>query len=186
MKKLLLLLLLAPFFATAQQPSVEALTKEFINSIQLNNSDKYVKLFPNMQLLTEMMTAAMKDEDSAKQENMKASLASQTDSSFTEEMRAQFKNDYRKILQVIKNPASIVFTNVTVTPTQDNDEMFIKIGKGYDAIVFVTSEGKKYKLTLTEIIDYKNNFYGFNFKKIELITTAAPKKVLPKKTVKKV
>ncbi len=188
MKKIVFLFLLAPFFTKAQQPSAEALTKEFINSMQQNDADKYVNLFPKLTLLNEMMTASMKDEDAEKKESMKSFLASQTDSSFALEMKAEFERDYNKIKKVVKNPSTIVFNNTVITPTQSNDEMFSKIGKAYDAVIFVTSQGKKYKLTLTEIVDYKSSFYGFNLKKVELIgatATTTVKKIPPKKPVKK-
>jgi hypothetical protein len=117
---------------------------------------------------------------------MKAFFGGQTDSSFTAEMANQFEVDYKKVKKLIKNPAAIIFSNAVVTPSKAEDEIFSKIGKGYNAVVFITSEGKKYKLTLTEIVDYKDNFYGFNLKKVEAISTPiTTKKPAPQKIKKK-
>lgn len=167
MKHILVLLFLLPVLAKAQQPSAEALAKEFIAAVKANSKERFIKLYPDKATLRQMFTEMLR-EGSIPVTDTAEVLESM------ENMDEGLNKMYAGAMQIIKakkiNPAQLVYKSANLKEYTEEDTP----GKLYQGNIIVTAAGKTYYIEVNGILEYKGSFYGIEVEDAGLVTK--PKK----------
>ncbi|MBL7726874.1 MAG: hypothetical protein JNM68_04265 [Dinghuibacter sp.] len=181
MKKILLLLFIAPLCTQAQMPTPDSLAKAFVYSIQNGDKEAFSRIYPNREtmkeILIEMMGAGGQKLDSAQLEMLVGG------------MNEEYERMYNRVLNKLKSKAingrMLRFGSVKLQSYQE-EEIPGKSTTMYKGSILVSAGGKNYTLEVSEILEFKGAYYGIELVNVKPAVAVKPAKpVAPKKPVKK-
>lgn len=170
MKRILVLLFLLPAFAKAQQPSAEALAKEFIAAVKANSKERVKKLYPDKPTMERIYSEMVQEDKIAPQDTAGAREAM---ADMDDELNEIYGDAMRKIKAKKINPAQIIYKSAKLGPDLLESEDMPKGVKMYKGVILITAAGKAYYIEVAGIVEYKGSYYGIEVDKVGLGT---PKK----------
>lgn len=164
MKRILSLLFLLPVFAKAQQPSAEALVKEFISIIKTGEKARFHKLFPDKVTLNQMYSDMLRE---GKIPDSDTAEAREAMDDMSDEVNEIYGDVMRRIREKQINPAQLVFKSVAFKADSKDSEMTSDM-KLYKGSLYITAGAKTYLFEVEGILEYKGSFYGIDLAKITI------------------